>query len=440
MTATGSGLDARFAAEMGVLLGPDFPSDIALAVSGGGDSMAMLTLAHNWTRVWGLRLHVVTIDHGLRQESAEEARFVGQECAALGHPHSILRWRWDGRGNLMAAAREARLRLIEGWRGPIAHVLFAHTEDDLAETFLARLARGAGVEGLSAMAPKRPVRVAPLAAEGQGVQPAGGEGYDIIRPCLGMRRAELRHYLSVLKGRWVEDPTNEDPRYDRARYRGLLPRLAEEWLGPDILAEAARRQSRARDALTARALEVWGRIGAEDTRTGDITFDRDGLAATERDTQLRLLSAALSLIGGTGYRPREAPLEQLLDRLLSGGSGTLNGCEAMARRDKLYLFRELAAVPPEPLPATVGTLWDGRWQLTETRDGAEIAALGETGWAALPEENRIHPHRAARALPALWRDGALLACPALGLGAAAILRYAPFGQVGMGLPELMRLR
>ena len=94
MTAS---LAERFAGQMGQLLGPDFPKDIALAVSGGGDSMAMLVLAHDWARVWGVGLWVVTVDHGLRAESGAEAIMVADECAALDHPHATLRWHWDGR-------------------------------------------------------------------------------------------------------------------------------------------------------------------------------------------------------------------------------------------------------------------------------------------------------------------------------------------------------
>jgi tRNA(Ile)-lysidine synthase len=81
---TDAPLAQRFAEAMGQLLGPDFPSDLGLAVSGGGDSMAMLYLAHNWTREYGVRLWVVTVDHGLRAESAAEADLVAEECAALG--------------------------------------------------------------------------------------------------------------------------------------------------------------------------------------------------------------------------------------------------------------------------------------------------------------------------------------------------------------------
>ncbi|WP_425071180.1 tRNA lysidine(34) synthetase TilS [Sagittula sp. S175] len=411
-------LDRRFAESMGALLGPSFPSEIGLAVSGGGDSMAMLLMAHNWTRDWGVGLRVVTVDHGLRPEAAEEAAMVGEECAALGWPHAVLRWSWDGRGNKMEAAREGRLRQIEGWRGSLRHVLFAHTRDDVAEGFLMRLARGAGVDGLSAMAARRRVH-----------------GFDVVRPCLGMGRAELRHYLTVLKGRWVDDPSNDDPSYDRARMRRLLAVLQDEGLGAEVLAGAAGRMGRAREALAMRAADAWeqaGREGANDgVPTGEILFYRGVFERIERDTQLRLLAAALMWVSGNPLRPRIAPLEALMDRLLSGGAGTLHGCEAVAERSEIRVFRELSA-----LGVARGTLWDGRWSC----DAHGLRALGEDGWQLLAEENRArHPFRAARSLPSLWEGDRLVACPALGLATRTTgpLEFLPMGTRSLSFRQFL---
>ncbi|MCT4553847.1 MAG: tRNA lysidine(34) synthetase TilS [Pelagimonas sp.] len=443
-------LDQRFADAMGDLLGPDFPDAIGLAVSGGGDSMAMLTLAHNWAHRWGVTLWVVTVDHGLRAEAAAEAALVAEECAALGHPHAVLRWHWDGAGNKMDAARRGRLALIDQWRGVLRHVLMAHTLDDVAETFLMRLKRGSGVEGLAAMSARREVRLEPGRADPEdfdgdlpprferrkGMQMRPGS-FQVIRPCLQMTREELRHYLRVLQGRWVEDPSNDDPAYDRVRMRQALPVLAELGLDVGVLAGTANRMARAREALTARALQVWHDFGQEGrvghVATGEILLTRDGFERVERDTQMRLLAAALQYVSGDAYRPRAEPLEALLDRLLGGGGGTLHGCEAVMERDQLRIFREYKAVADLAVPHAAQTLWDGRWQVfsQQFRDlpNVQVCALGEAGWQQIKDRPEGAPaHRSARSLPALWQGDRLLACDALGYCPGATTRLKPLGR------------
>lgn len=387
-------LDQRFAESMGQLMGPDFPSDIALAVSGGGDSMAMLYLAHNWTRVWGVQLHVVTVDHGLRAESADEAEMVARECRDLGWPHETVRWHWDGTGNVMDAARRARLDLIDGWRGEVDHVLMAHTMDDVAETFVMRLQRGAGVEGLAAMAARRRVP----------------QGFEVLRPCLGMRRHELRHYLKVLQGPWVEDPTNQDITYDRARVRALI---AEAGLDVAALTGTAEAMVRAREALNARAAEVWGRVGRE--VHGTLVFDRAGFESVERDTQMRLLAKGVQYVASAEYRPRGRAVAGLLDRVTAGGSATLHGCEVRVGRNELRLYREFKAVAEVTAPFAPETVWDGRWRVSGPGDpSCEIRALGDEGWRQAGDKPAEGPpHAVARSLPAVWRGAALVRCDAL---------------------------
>ena len=447
MVVTGVSLDQRFADSMGQLLGPDFPTDIGLAVSGGGDSMAMLTLAHNWAHVWGTRLWVVTVDHGLRPESAEESAFVTEEARALGHPHATLRWHWDGQGNKMDAARRGRLDLIDRWRGTLRHVLMAHTRDDVAETFLLRLKRGSGVEGLSAMAATRPVRhqglrdLATTDFDGdlprQWERVKGGPGrpgsFHIVRPCLDMTRAELRHYLTVLRGRWVEDPSNDDPAYDRVKMRQALPVL--DGLGLDVatLARTAERMARAQAALRARAVQVWRTVQPETVQrywSGDILIDRAGFETIERETQLRLLAAALQFVSTNPYRPRADPLEALLERVLAGGTGTLHGCEVRAEGRHLRILREFRAVAQVQTRVGDHDLWDGRWKVFHNEmKGLTVRALGEDGWAQCPDRGPDTPaFHAARSLPSIWDGPRLVACDAMGLGPGATTRLWPMGQ------------
>lgn len=451
MTRSPQSLEQRFADAMGGLLGPDFPGDIGLAVSGGGDSMAMLTLAHNWTRVWGVRLWVVTIDHGLRRESATEAAMVAQECAALGWPHATVKWHWDGSGNLQDAARQARLDLIDRWRGVLRHVLMAHTKDDLSETFLMRFKRGSGVDGLSAMQDRREIHCVGSAAaleenEFLGeLPPQSGfrearemqsDSFEVLRPCLSMRREDLRHYLTVLKTPWAEDPSNLDPKYERVRVRQSLPDLDRLGLSVDLIAETAKRLRRAQEALQQRAVQVWRDIGHEGrteyARTGDILLTRSGFDGVERETQLRLLAAGLQYVSSAPYRPRAEPLEALLDRLLGGGGGTLHGCECRAEKEQLRIFREEKPLKNLTSPDPQHGFWDQRWRISAPLpDGAQIRNLGDEGWRLIENKrDTAIPYHAARSLPAVWKGDVLLACDAFGVGPGGGLALWPHGRAG----------
>ncbi len=418
-------LSARFAAQMGHLLGPEFPTGIALAVSGGGDSMAMLALAHEWARVMGVGLSVVTVDHGLRAESATEAQMVAQECQALGHPHTTLRWQWDGQGNLQDAARRARLDLIAGWLGDLNHVLFAHTQDDVAETLLMRLLRGSGVEGLSAIEARQWVSARWPDAAGL---PVAGQGFWQIRPLLDVSRAELRHYADTLKLPYVDDPSNEDPRFDRARLRQVMSALGLE---PDGLAATAHRMTRARRALQARAQAVAAEIATEGRAngqaTGELLFDRDGFAAIERDTQMRLLAAALKWIAQADYRPRAAALDDLLDRVLAGGGGTLQGCRVVTDQGQIRIAREFRAVA-ELCVKAAPSVWDTRWRVLSLPGGTALRALSEDGWRQVPERpGDAPPFATALALPALFAGEKLLHCPQLGVSDGQThIEFAPY--------------
>ena len=420
----------RLAATLGRLLGPEFPPALGLAVSGGGDSMAMLHMVAGWARPMGIALRVATVDHGLRPDSAAEAAMVADECAGLGLPHDILHWKWDGQGNLMAAAREARLRLLGEWRGDLRHIAVAHTEDDLAETFLMRLARGSGVDGLAAMDEAR----------------AMPGDWTLIRPMLAISRAELRHYLKTLRIPFVDDPTNDDPAYDRTRARAALAALAPLGIDGPGLAATARRLSRARTALARQAAEAAARLAPSDpprVTEGDVLLDRDGFAALDIEIQLRLLAGALQLVVSDPYRPRLNPLEEALDRTLGGGVSTLHGGMIVPRGGTIYVFREPKAVEGLASPVGAPEPWDGRWRVDgPATDGVEIRALGPEGLAQVPDPDLGGAPRALSwSKPAVWQGDRLLACPALGYGSGYTVRHdSPLAPGPDGLSHLLLSR
>ena len=376
------------------LLAGHRPDRLAVAVSGGGDSLALLGLACDWAEENHCRIHALTVDHGLRPEAGDEALLVAREAMRMGAQHDTLYWTgWDGKGNLSAAARDARYALMRDFcvREGIGAILLGHTQDDQAETVLMRLARGSGVDGLSAMSEGRYGRD------------------DILRPVLGETRADLRIWLTRQGMRWIEDPTNDDPRYDRVRARRLLTQLAPFGIDAARLAETAASLARARLALLARAADVADKIVND--RKGLLIFDREGLEQTEEETRLRLIAHGLACLSGTPYKPRLASLSATLDRALAGHGGTLQGCRLIPHRDSLMLVREFKAVEALECAADGQAVWDGRWCiLAPDHPAAKVRALGEGG-LSLWDRPATLSHAAMLSWPGVWQGDHLLAVP-----------------------------
>jgi tRNA(Ile)-lysidine synthase len=307
---------------------------IVIAASGGPDSTALLLLAARWAkrRKTPPRLLAVTVDHGLRPEAAAEAALVKRLARRLGVPHRTLAWRGTKpKSGLQEAARLARYRLLmeAAARAKSAHILTAHTLDDQAETVLFRLARGSGLTGLAGMA------TASLIPMG------GGEGTLIVRPLLQIPKARLIATLRSAGITYSDDPSNSDPRFTRARLRGLMPELAREGLTAHGLARLAGRMRRAEAAIEfavhaareALAPSAW-------PRCGPIIFDTKGFRALPAEIGLRLLGRAVAHAGDEG--PVElGKLEVLYDalrrearlrRTLAGAVVTLTGGQLSVER------------------------------------------------------------------------------------------------------------
>lgn len=365
---------------------------VAVAVSGGGDSLALLHLAH----LAGLRPKAVTVDHGLRAEAAAEAALVAARCADWGLSHRVLRWE-HGRpiaGNLMQAARTARYRLMADWaRGAgVGTVWLAHTADDQAEGFLMALARGAGLDGLSGMR-----------AEWDD------QGVCFARPFLSVSRQRLRDHLTDAGIPWAEDPTNRDDRYTRARIRKALALLEPLGLSGDRIAQTVRHLSAARSALD-RALSDWAALHLQ-TVAGTIRIERGPFGDLPDDHKFRLIRAALRWVNRADHPPRGADQLRFLDAVSQGRGATLQGVRARVTPNAILLFREGRAIATKS--AAPGALWDNRWCVTGPfPDGAEIRALGPLGLAERPQWRSTGFHRDALvASPGVWQGEHLIAAP-----------------------------
>ena len=423
--------------ELAALFTPlaSFPLAI-LAVSGGADSVALMRLAARWQQRHAphVTLQVATVDHGLRATARDEAYWVAQQAAALGLEHTTLAWSGAKPATgIQAAARQARYRLLaEHARaatasGPVA-IVTAHTEDDQAETLLMRLARGSGLDGLTAMAEQRVIEA----------------GCVLLRPLLGVSGARLRATLGAEGQTWIDDPSNDAERFERVRLRKARATLAGLGLTNEKIALSARRLARAQAALDAsvRALQ---RDAALDTHAGAFAgFSYATWSAAPEELRLRLLARLIGAFGGQSEPLRLAPLEALVDRLTGSEfeGSTLGGAIVCRYGEDVRVLREpgRALLPAITLQPGGSAVWDGRFRVSAAAEAAspvEVRALGAQGFAELRQQlarPRGLPAGAAATLPAFWHGAELIIAPHFALlngvspawGTAARLYSAEF--------------
>ncbi|PCI63745.1 MAG: tRNA lysidine(34) synthetase TilS [Kordiimonadales bacterium] len=394
--------EALVEAEM-VRLGVPAGNRVAIGVSGGADSTALLLLLHERFDVT-----VLTVDHGLRTASTGEAVSVGAFCESLSVPHHILTWEGEKpSANIQAEARNARYNLMSRWcrENNVAYLAVAHHMDDQAETVLLRLARGSGVYGLAGMASTREL-----------------ENVTLVRPLLATPKSDLIDYLEERSIPWIEDPSNRSTAYDRVRIRQMLADPPVEGLRSRRLAATASRLRRSRDALEyyeARWLEAY----AQSFNTGHAVLSYEALSSAPEEIVLRGVAELCRFAGNGDYVPRMERLERLCTELRNAAfrGQTLIGAQIVPLDGDRFLFCREAAQLPSPSDLTSYIHWDNRYKLIATGnlDGYKLKQLGPEGWLYLkksaPEFLVLDVKRVvAMSLPAIFDASGLQVVPHLG--------------------------
>lgn len=368
---------------------------LAVAVSGGPDSLALAVLAERWARARGGRAIGFVVDHGVRPAAAWEARLAAAWLAAYRIESRTARLERPGRS--AEALRRARLdALAEAAAAAGAlHLLLAHHALDQAETVLLRLARRSGERGFAGMATTRALGSVRL-----------------LRPLLGEPPAALKAFLRGLDQPWIEDPSNTGTT-TRASLRATLRDADGRGVGVGAAAQIAAAASRRR--AEAEALLAWALAEAVTlSPLGFALVDAARFAAWDEAMRREGLAALLRCIGGHQHPVRQERLAPLLHRMAGGHGGTAAGC-LIARRGTTWLVaREPAVVAAEvKMTGASPVLWDGRWRVTAA-PGSTVGPLGAAEAAMLRRT-----HASARDVPALVlatlpaiRDGsALVAVP-----------------------------
>jgi len=396
-------LTTRVRARLDARLCRNEAGPLAVALSGGGDSVALLVLVADWALANGRRVLAMTVDHGLNPDSGDWSRRCAAQARALGADWAELRWTGDKPATgLPAAARAARHALLaEAARAAGARVvLMGHTADDVAESDLIR-AEGTPIGRLREWAPS------PAWPEGRGLM--------LLRPLLGERREGLREVLRARGMDWIEDPANADVRFARARVRSRSPL-------PFALRPAdARRVS----------------SPSSDRMRSFLYPPGEGIVCADRDVPPAALAAALTCVGGGARTPRGDRLSKI-SRLLATGDdfdSVLCGARLSARGDDVIIHREpgeqrrqgLAPLRLEPGRATV---WDGRFEIVADAPGlAVVPAHGLLNRLSPVDRVALNalPPAARGAEPVLIRDGdtrPLLARTAAGVRSLVEARLA----------------
>jgi tRNA(Ile)-lysidine synthase len=339
----------------------------------------------------------------LRAESAAEARLTQRRLKVRAIEAVILAWtgKKPATGR-QEAAREARYRLMAEWcaRRGVRDLLLAHHQEDQAETFLLRAARGSGITGLGAMKPARM-----LSAH-----------LRLIRPLLDLPKARLRATLQALGQEWIEDPSNGDLAYARVRARRMLAEMAPD--AASLIARAAAHAAEAAEALDWAARAVIEARAATDPAGGH-WLDPGAFDALPDEIARRALLLLLARTGGQALPPRSENLETLLSALRAPAfkAATLARCGLIALGAKILLYREPRFLPPaRRLKPGAPLLWDGRFAIhAPDSAGFSVKAFGATPWPAWA--GTAIPAALRPGLPALCRGAKLVALPSLGLGA-----------------------
>jgi tRNA(Ile)-lysidine synthase len=309
---------ALAAPEFALLMAPFAPFELrpllAVAVSGGRDSLALALLAEEWASVRQGRVQALIVDHGLRPASAKETVVTRQRLASLGIAAEILVWSGaKPTSGVQEAARQARYRLLFDAcrRHGILHLLMAHHADDQAETVAMRAARNSGPDGLAGMA---------ALVEHRDVR--------LLRPLLSTSRAQLTATLEARGVGWIDDPSNADRRFERVRVRQDGASISS---GADGSCRSRRDRELARAAL-----------GIFEATPDGIAFDQLAVVQMGKEITERLLSRLIQAVNRGDHPPRRARLDRAAERLSHGtGRGksgksqdfTLSGCRLMLRQE-----------------------------------------------------------------------------------------------------------
>lgn len=299
-------------------------SNVAVATSGGSDSLALCFLMHNLISEIGGKMVAITIDHKLRSGSFDEALETAKILNKYNIDHIIIPWEGEKpSSNLQEKARLARYKLLSEYciNNDISYLMTGHQQNDQAENFIIRADHGSGVYGLSGI---------PAISNINGVT--------VVRPLLNFTKQELQDFLKENKIKWIEDPSNQNNLFTRVRVRKFLNKYPE-WTVK--LANVSKNLSKTKEAIEYMVNKAISEIVENSDQGSFIKLDEfNGLP---QEIRFRMLSKVLQNISQEAKPARAERIENLINKIEQGllfKASTLSKCIIRRKKDKLLITRE----------------------------------------------------------------------------------------------------
>ena len=352
---------------------------IAVAVSGGVDSMCLTFLLNEVCKRNNISLTAITVDHKLREKSTFEANKVSQYLRSISIDHIILTWQHGIiKSDIQNKARQARYKLICDYCKDhnIENLFVAHTFDDQAETVLLRILRGSGVDGISGIEFKIEINKV-----------------HIIRPLLKFKKSQILNFMQDQNLLWFEDESNKNIKFDRVKVRNLISDCDEDFKFTqrlNLLAENAKRAKNFIDYHVKKVFEENCVIG----NLGYISIQRFNLLDQHEEIRFRLINHIIRYIKNNfdQYPIRIEKLKSLSQSFEKSNQlkSTIHGCVILLHRDIIYFYKEQKFIEPMKILNKGKSIWDNRYTLFINLEGLQVSNLTKEVWSKIKQKKHVH--------------------------------------------------
>ncbi|QLK52770.1 tRNA lysidine(34) synthetase TilS [Ehrlichia ruminantium] len=373
----------------------------AIAVSGGIDSMVLLHLSAVCNTKFTPT--ILTVNHGLRSEAAQEALFVYQHSQNLNLKCHILNWHGEKpQSNIQSSARQIRYSLLLQWcnQNQINYLMVAHQKNDQAETIMMRLERGSGLDGLAGMQERTYLN-----------------GICILRPLLAISREELIHYADTKNITWVHDISNDNKKYKRTLYRNILKEVDNTEELVNRLYKTSVHIKRSLDCIL-----HYVRLAIDEhlefNNLGFIKIKLNTFFNLPEEISLRLFTYSIMSIGQKKYKPRYHKLNNMFRKIQNNDfTKPQTFCHCKITRNQkdntLCITREVSVINNKTISpySKTSIVWDNRFKIRISNPNTHSITVSSLNNNYIPENLKKLDREAVRCLPILKYQNKILAYP-----------------------------